>query len=768
MPSKYLTVSILSGLIVCFGLWRPCVAGEKVTAETLTDADVEAAIKAGVDYLWSIQAEDGSFPGPLTTVKDSKYPHGETAIATYALLASGVSPTDERMVKALDYLRRAKPEKVYEVSFRANAWYLANRKTGGKYRRELSADTRALLSSVQRPQQDDPGGYYAYDILRNNMLINSSGRPDHSNSQYGVLGVWAGSMDGVEVPQRYWEMVYDHWKQTQNGDGGWGYFWDGPPALNHKKKSTATMTTAGLATMFVCIDNMNFREFNECGRDPNIREVEKGLAWMARHFEASLEGPDQHKNPLIAEGGYGYHLYGVERVGLASGYRFFGKHDWYREGAALLVNMQARNSGKNTGSWQHNHGPIASTAYSLLFLVRGRQAVAFNRLEYDGDWNNRPRALASLTRFLSEQFEADMHWQIMTFAVEPRFWHDAPILVVTGSESPKFTPQQKQTLKEYVHQGGMILSLVECNGKAFDDAMKALYLELFPQYEMQAVGDDHPLMTAHLKLRGRVDMGILSNEVRPLAMHINMDLPLDWQFRREATRRQSFEIPANILVYTTGRQFRSRGGHVWPGKPSAPAKKTLKAVRLEIGSNFDPEPLALQRFSRLMQEQTGVALSEIENIKAMKLAAAKPDIAFLTGTGAVSIPADDADAIKTFVEGGGTLVIDAAGGDEEFRNAMRKSLDSIFGQASLQRLPIDSPIYTNTAYPVTEVHYRPKTGSKSPRLEAVMVNGRAGVIFSGDDLTAALVGSLATTVSGYVPDSAYALLRNTVLMVAGE
>ena len=78
----------------------------------------------------------------------------------------------------------------------------------------------------------------------------------------------------------------------------------------------------------------------------------------------------------------GYTLYGLERVGLASGFKYFGTHDWYRELAASLIDQQS-----NNGAWTEMgdmrrrfnlpNGPITSrdleqTAYTLLFLSRGR------------------------------------------------------------------------------------------------------------------------------------------------------------------------------------------------------------------------------------------------------------------------------------------------------------------------------------------------------------------------------------------------------------
>ena len=46
---------------------------------------------------------------------------------------------------------------------------------------------------------------------------------DNSNSQYGLLGVWAGAEVGMEVPDVYWRSVEQHWVSTQFRTGEWAY-----------------------------------------------------------------------------------------------------------------------------------------------------------------------------------------------------------------------------------------------------------------------------------------------------------------------------------------------------------------------------------------------------------------------------------------------------------------------------------------------------------------------------------------------------------------
>jgi hypothetical protein len=79
-------------------------------------------------------------------------------------------------------------------------------------------------------------------------------------------------------------------------------------------------------------------------------------------------------------------LYAVERIGVASGQKYFGTNDWYQKGADWLIKVQTK-TGKNEGMWfapKTLCTPLHDTCFGTLFLARGRAAVAVNKLEYAG------------------------------------------------------------------------------------------------------------------------------------------------------------------------------------------------------------------------------------------------------------------------------------------------------------------------------------------------------------------------------------------------
>ena len=88
----------------------------------------------------------------------------------------------------------------------------------------------------------------------------------------------------------------------------------------------------------------------------------------ARHY-AWLEDGDNAVN-LQDSIYWGYTLFGIERVGLASGFKYLGAHDWYRELAAKSIPTQWPDGG--FGRSPNGADTIADTSFVVLFLSRGK------------------------------------------------------------------------------------------------------------------------------------------------------------------------------------------------------------------------------------------------------------------------------------------------------------------------------------------------------------------------------------------------------------
>ena len=731
-----------------------CLPGVASAAEPRQDDEVEAAISKAITWLLSEQTGDGSWGGDK--FYGDRYEVGPTALVVYALLEANIAPTDPRMDKALTWLSRQKTNLTYELGLRCNVWHAANRRSRDKYKDLLKADALALIHGHWR-------GSYHYE-MHETTRGSSRGKDrdkdwDNSNSQYGLYGIWAAWANNVEVPSAYWQAVMGHWLRTQNADGGWGY------KPNHRPHSQVAMATAGLASMFVAFDAIYADRFTQCGRRDDIAElqrIKRGLDWMEKEFPGSVSRNKPHF----------YYLFGVERVGLAAGYKYFGTSDWYKEGKdALLATQRSEGSWKTNGDASGNDH--TATAYALLFLIRGRNPVLFNKLQYAGDWNNRPRDLASLTSWISRRVERPVNWQIVNLRVPVREWHDAPILYIAGSTAPQFSDEDLAKLRTYVEQGGTIFSVTECNGQAFSREIRKVYAEkLFPEYEMRKLGPQHPIYSIQYDLRGRPQFEEISNGIRPLVIHCETDLPLSWQTRRETTGANAYEAAFNAYMIITDKgALRSRGVEHWPTPANFRPERTIQVARVKHDGDWNPEPKALERFALLMGNRHQVQVDVLEPVELKALGNLKAPLAIMTGTAQINLSADDLDAIKAYTAGGGTLLIDAAGGKGRFYDSVISGLQQAYGPFAVQSLTPNQPPLKLPDMEIDTVKFRHQTmgssGTPRPRLRAIFDADRnPRIILSREDLTVGLLDVPVYKLDGYDGESAFRIVRNIALHAA--
>src|SRR6185436_10030207 len=182
--------------------------------------------------------------------------------------------------------------------------------------------------------------------------------------------------------------------------------------------------------------------------------------------------------------------------------------------------------------------------------------------------------------------------------------------------------------------------------------------------------------------------------------------------------------------------------------------KTIKIARVQYSGNWDPEPGGWRRLNAQLQNERQIGL-DVQTAKLGEKKLFGYKIAHLTGTGRFVLNTLARDEIKKFVEGGGTLVIDAAGGNGEFATAAETELVAIFPKNTLKLLPISHPLYSS-GNKIEEVEYRPfaRRGLGNihmPRLRGMEINSRLAVIFSGEDLSVGLVGQPVDGIVGYMP-----------------
>jgi hypothetical protein len=744
---------------------RPKVHAITVPAKGITDARIGDAITRGVNYLLN------QFDGPEIP-KDQDYHDGLDSLVVYALMQCGLATHDRRldvhgqfMNDAIDAMNRltmtpgeypphsgsteptTQPPVVttYGHALRATALALYDR----------PQDHFVIRNDVEWLLHAQLHGAFTYS----NQFAKDTSYPfwDNSNSQYGLLGIWSGAEVGIRVPPSFWQDAQDHWTKDQFADGQWHYTADDPAPRR-------SMTLAGIASLFVSQDYLDAQARNRpVGQPPLSPALVKSLTWLEHGDNSVIDSQS------FDEQDWTYTLYGMERVGLASGLKYFGSHDWYREEATRAIDAQ-----KSDGSWTSPSGNLVGTSYSLLFLARGRHPIIMNKLRFDGAWANRPRDAANLARFAARELERPLNWQVVSLNRDWHEWNDSRILYLASHTAPKLTDPDRDKLRQYVQNGGMLLLQNDGEGQAFDIFAEDLGKNLFPQYDWIDLPADHPLNSVSYRLAAPpVPIKILTNGSRILMMRWPQDVSIHWQLRQERDQRWAFELGVNLVLYSAGKsELRNRLDSEDIPPPALPAApQSLCVARLRYDGNWDPEPQAWPTAAREFRRQTGLGLT-IQPTPAEDLVSANPPLAHLTGTARWKPTNAQIDSIKKYVEGGGVLLIDPCGGrtDQEFLQSVEQDLLArAFPDSELAAVDPNHPLLTvsadgmaNVASPAVRDYVRSLVDAPDHHPQMFKA-GKGHVIVLPLDLTSGLLGADAWGIAGYTPAYARTLLKNIVL-----
>lgn len=716
--------------------------------QPLTDDRVTAALTRGVDALLKSRTPAGTWEHEFADPA-SQHHGGETSLALYALLHVGENLPDKRLKsgaeelqKAIAFVRELKPKSVYAASLQANALALLPRKPENT--KPLEQTRRALAGAML------PDNGFGYDIAPNVRFANS----DNSNSQYAALGLWAAYDAGIGSPVQMWKTIEDYWRKMAQPDGGWYYRGD-------RVQTNLAMTAAGVQCILIATEHTDRALRLEMRND---KQLVDGMRYLGEKW-----APE--KLDL-------YGLYGVERVGLLSGAKFFGRRNWYVEGAEHLLTMQLPEGHWRTKIWDVTQ-PHVSTSFALLFLARGRNPVLFNKLQYDGPWHARTRDLAGLAEWMSNQYERPFNWQTVSSDVHPDEWLDAPALLITGAQDPKFTPQQQAALRSYVNAGGLVFSVQigGSKGKPFGDAIRSYATAITGnKAEFRKLGAEAPVLSSYGKIKNLPsNIEGLSNGVRELWIHTDEDLSAAWQTNNTTT--PAFDIAANIYFYACGRE-ELRTKLASTAVPNAPGKaaRTISLARIKWGgetANWDAEPGAFERLGRLLENKSRSNLvTETVNLAALE--AKTNRLAWLNGVGKMEPSPEEEKRLKAFFDGGGLMIADAVGGDREFATSFEALIEKLYPKGSGAKFDLLDQAHSafsgtyEDGEPLTSVKYRALTRQTigdvtTPKCWGLTVNNRLVLVWSPHDLSSGLAGARAWGISGYTIESADVLSRNMVL-----
>jgi hypothetical protein len=766
----------------------PLSAQAQGRKEPLAD-QVKKSIDRGVAYL-------RSNPNWESNIKFTvPYPGGSTALALLALLNCGVSADDPLVKEKLHYLRGLKedPPQTYVKALQTMVFVEVGQ----------AEDWQRIKDNVK---------WLIDTRIMDNKVLKGWGYPhegstwtDNSNSQYALLGLWAGRQAGVPIDRVLWEQIKEFYERTQERDGSWNYSkrFPGQPG-------TLPMTTAGVCGLVIASMELNpGREkinpdgtATNCGVYDEIPAIQKGLGWISN--------PRVDRLDFDLPPGAFYNMYGIERVGRLSGLRFLGAHDWYREGCKHLIKIQ-RGDGSWSGPRAYDQSPAISTSFALLFLSKGRTPVLISKLvhtarfprpEDDTDWNNDRNDLRHLVDYASKSMFKNfpLAWQnfdMMQAAVPGNGVNlteedllevtsdllQSPILYFNGHKSPRtrFLAVEKELLKKYVDNGGFLLVEACCGSREFDQGFKTLAQELWPDNPLEDLDPKHPVWSSHglvtpgdpYKLMG-ISMGC-----KTVLIYSPQDLSCQWEANNPKTALgdRAFKLGGNIIAYATGMEPpRPRLTNVELAStkedPRQIPRGFFKVAQLKHGGDWQPAPRAMRNLMDHLRKEAGLDVAlKTEELQVASKSVIDFKFLYMHGRSEFSFTSKQVEHLRFNLENGGLLFADACCGKPGFDRSFRQFAKVLFPDHKLEEVPLDDPLYSKelngTRLDETSIMCRREPGGEmrtaTPFLEGIRIDGRWVVLYSKYDIGCALERHKSSDCLGYDEKSAQKIAGAAVL-----
>ncbi|MFN3241012.1 MAG: hypothetical protein ACE37K_05795 [Planctomycetota bacterium] len=341
------------------------------------------------------------------------YHSGRLAIGLLALIKGGLPKDDEVLQRCLQELRKRPLIDTYTLgnalmaleSYYQPATEISLLRSGSidrPQKRQVPDDDQALMQKwTDRLMQNidtrvDPGYLVRFNYVR-------GGRFDNSVHQYGLLGLYAAHLCGIEVTPTTWEAAANHLLDVQEEDGskltlrlmdyrthnklqfdpdasvtvasspsranGWSY--TSPKHGGTESGIWGSMTCAGITGLAICqaalldYEDVKRRKLqNDASRARN-----DGFAWLAENLTVRY-----HPGAMTRQRRWlYYYLYGLERAALLSGVALIQERDWFFEGALMLVLAQLEN-----GDWPGEltaDEAVERNAMAILFLKQSTSPV---------------------------------------------------------------------------------------------------------------------------------------------------------------------------------------------------------------------------------------------------------------------------------------------------------------------------------------------------------------------------------------------------------
>lgn len=382
------------------------------------------------------------------------------------------------------------------------------------------------------------------------------------------------------------------------------------------------------------------------------------------------------------------------------------------------------------------------------------------------DWATSPRDADKLLQYLAKSMNVHFSTINLPAGQIPADVSKAPVLYRSGIRSFKFTDAQREQLRKYLFDGGTLILNAYCGHPDFARSALEEMQRLIPERPPYRLSGDHPLYRSCYDIKdiryrplalktGAVNgipsaIGIDIN-TRTAVFFFRYDLSTAWDgLGAEALHIIGYEpdtaqaLGANLMAYVTAER-----------SAAIPLSKALlfvdadaaKSGKLSVAqARYDglwwARDNSMAMLLNVFQEKTRTPVRfEQEAVSLTSSQLFEHPLLYLTGTNAFSLSDAERHQLRSYLQRGGVLFVEAACGRPSFDAAWRREMAQILPELTLRPIPANHLLFQ---YPNRLATVRPKpalaellktSGSMAPMLLGAEIDGRLAVIYSPYDLS---------------------------------
>lgn len=404
------------------------------------------------------------------------------------------------------------------------------------------------------------------------------------------------------------------------------------------------------------------------------------------------------------------------------------------------------------------------------------------------DWNMVPADCQSLLR--SAYKHLNMDYKVETTALDGFDSTPAqiPVLYFSGGRSLNFTDANREVLRKYLLAGGMAwFDSVVGSPYFYKSALTELQKTL-PELQIRRLPEDHPVFhmvsdTVQVSTKTKkevlpvLDAVYIGSRVAAVVSAYGMgagwdnttpDLIKEADYYDHAS---SLRLGLNLVAYAMG-YFRVGQAHaraqLYGDEDLQDNSDPVVFAQIRTRGVWNTEPGGANNLLRFMKNNLSVKANYL--IRTVRLDTDPlADYSFLYLSGISDFSLDDAEraALRSYLQGGGYLVIDNSLGLDEFGKAVYREMSRLFSDTPFKKLPVSHPLFQQGPFKVDQVRFTLAATAKYPALstpviEAIQIDGEDRIFYSPFDMAAGWQGDDHPLAYGYAPGDALLLGANLV------